>query len=129
MVRLLEIRKNTICDSFLASLGLSQKCFADAVLPLSINITKHILFSALLMVTLLSNLKLFVAWSGEVVTAPCQDFFSLTKLKAVSTAMTSRVGKAEVACLAHRGLVFLFLDFMVLDGKIAMTVWYFCSLW
>lgn len=48
--------KNTVCDSFLASLGLPQKCFGDAMLPININVTKHILFSALLMVTLLSNL-------------------------------------------------------------------------
>lgn len=50
--------KNTRSDSFLASLGLPQKCFGDAVLPINISITKHILFPALLMVTLLSNLTL-----------------------------------------------------------------------
>lgn len=49
-------RENVICDSFLARLGLPQKFFGDGMLPININITKHVLFSALLMVTLLPNL-------------------------------------------------------------------------
>lgn len=119
--------KNITCVSFLASLGLPQKCFGDAMLPINISITKHILFSALLTVTLLSNLTLCrLVWSGEVVTALCQHFSSLAKLKAVLTAMTSRVRKPEMAFHAHRGLVFLFLDFMVQGGIIIVTIWYFC---
>lgn len=117
--------KNTICDSFPVSLGLPQKYFGDAMLPININITEHTLFSALVMVTLLSKLSLFVVCAGEVVTALCQHLSSLTELKA---AMTSGAGKIEMAFLVHRGLVFLFLDFTVLGGKIIMTIWYFCSL-